>query len=64
MFHHLHYSFAGLLPHKLSPEVRELYWSSLLQNLALSMLLLFEPIYLWQQGLGVKGIILFFWLFT
>ncbi len=54
------YSIGGMLPHRLSPQVRELYWAALLQNLALAMILLFEPIYLWQQGLGVRGIILFF----
>ena len=53
-------ALGGLLPHHLSSQVKELYLSALLQNLALSMLLLFEPIYLWQQGFGIRGILLFF----
>ena len=56
------YALGGVLPHRLTPQMRELYWATLLQNLALAMLLLFEPIYLWQQGYGVKGIIAFFLL--
>lgn len=54
------YALGGVLPHRLSIQVRELYWACLLQNLALAMLMLFEPIYLWQQGLGLRGVILFF----
>lgn len=53
-------ALGGLLPHHLSSQVKELYLSALLQNLALSMLLLFEPIYLWQQGFGVRGVLAFF----
>lgn len=54
------YALGGVLPQRLSLQVRELYWATLLQNLALAMLMLFEPIYLWQQGLGLRGVILFF----
>ncbi len=54
------YSLGGVLPQRLSIQIRELYWATLLQNLALAMLVLFEPIYLWQQGLGLRGIVLFF----
>ena len=60
MNHSFLYALGGVLPHRLSPQMHELYWSALLQNLAMAMLLLFEPIYLWQQGYGVRGIILFF----
>lgn len=60
MSRHLYFTLGGLLPHHLSPQIKALYWSAVLQNLALAMLLLFEPIYLWQQGFGVSGIILFF----
>ncbi len=60
MFHRFVYNIAGVLPHRLSPQVRELYWSTLLQNLALAMVLLFEPIYLWQQSVSLRGIVLFF----
>ncbi|MBI5465711.1 MAG: MFS transporter, partial [Candidatus Kerfeldbacteria bacterium] len=60
MNHRFIYALGGVLPHRLSPQMRELYWATLLQNLALAMLLLFEPIYLWQQGYGVRDIILFF----
>ena len=60
----MHWHFANtlgrLLPHHISRQVRELYWSTVLQNLALAMLLLFEPIYLWQQGFSVAQILWFF----
>ncbi len=60
MFRRFAYSLGGVLPHHLTPLVRALYSASLLQNLALAMLLLFEPIYLWQLGYGVREILLFF----
>lgn len=54
------YALGGVLPHRLSLEVKELYSATVLQNLALAMILLFEPIYLWQQGIGLRSIVLFF----
>ncbi|MBI5733574.1 MAG: MFS transporter [Candidatus Kerfeldbacteria bacterium] len=60
MSRQLPFTLGGLLPCHLSPQVRALYWSSILQNLALAMLILFEPIYLWQQGFGLRGIVWFF----
>lgn len=60
MFHRFFYALGGVLPHHLSREVKELYWAALLQNLALAMLLLFEPIYLWQQGFSLSHILWFF----
>lgn len=60
MFQRFAYSLGGILPHRLNSEMKELYWATVLQNLALAMLLLFEPIYLWQQGVSLRGIILFF----
>lgn len=48
------------MPHRLSREVKELYAATLLQNLALAMLLLFEPIYLWKQGFSVSAVLWFF----
>ncbi len=54
------YSLGGVLPHHLASQVKELYASALLQNLALAMLLLFEPIYLWRQGFSVAVILWFF----
>lgn len=54
------YALGGILPHHLSPQVRELYGAALLQNLALAMLLLFEPIYLYTHGFGITGILWFF----
>jgi len=60
MFNRFTYALGGLLPHRLSPQVRALYWASTLQGLAMAMLLLFEPIYLWQQGFGIKGVLVFF----
>ncbi len=60
----MHWHFANilgqLLPHNLSRQVRELYWATVLQNLALAMLLLFEPIYLWKQGFSITQILWFF----
>jgi len=55
-----HFKLGGLLPQRLSTQVKALYWSAVLQNLALGMLLLFEPIYLWQQGYGLAGIVKFY----
>lgn len=54
------YALGGVLPHHLSSEMKDLYWASQLQSLALAMLLLFEPIYLWQQGLSLRSIVLYF----
>ncbi len=60
MSRQLPFTLGGLLPCHLSPQVKALYWSSIWQNLALAMLILFEPIYLWQQGFGLRGIVWFF----
>ncbi|HBH16679.1 MAG: hypothetical protein UV57_C0031G0006 [Parcubacteria group bacterium GW2011_GWD2_43_10] len=57
---HFANTLGQLLPHNLSRQVRELYWATVLQNMALAMLLLFEPIYLWQQGFSVEAILWFF----
>src|SRR3989338_4735059 len=61
----MHWHFVNtlgrLLPQHVPAPVRELYWATVLQNLALAMLLLFEPIYLWQQGFSVAQILWFFW---
>lgn len=57
---HFTNTLGQLLPHNLSRQVRELYWSTVMQNMALAMLLLFEPIYLWQQGFSVNQILWFF----
>lgn len=57
---HFANTLGRLLPHHLTSQVRELYWATVLQNLALAMLLLFEPIYLWQQGFSVSQILWFF----
>ncbi|MDZ4229876.1 MAG: MFS transporter [Candidatus Veblenbacteria bacterium] len=60
----MHWHFVNtlgrLLPQHVPAPVRELYWATVLQNLALAMLLLFEPIYLWQQGFSVAQILWFF----
>lgn len=59
-----HHTFIGTLPsyfaRQARGEVRELYMSSAVLDLAVSMVLLFEPIYLYQQGLLVRDIILFY----
>ena len=57
---HFANTLGRLLPHHLSRQVRELYLATVLQNLALAMLLLFEPIYLWQQGFSISQILWFF----
>ena len=60
MYWHFSQTLGRLLPHHIAPQVRELYWATVLQNLALAMLMLFEPIYLWQQGFSVSQILWFF----
>ncbi len=52
----------GWLPNHLTRQMRELYWATFIQNLALAMLLLFEPIYLWQQGFSITQILWFFFI--
>ncbi|MBU1039045.1 MFS transporter [Patescibacteria group bacterium] len=60
MLHQFALSFGRLFPKRLARQVKELYLATILQSLALAMIIIFEPIYLWQQGLGLKGILIFY----
>lgn len=58
------HTFLGVLPsyyaNQASPQVRELYLNSALLDLAVAMVLFFEPIYLYQKGISLIGIALFY----
>ncbi|MFZ5390767.1 MAG: MFS transporter [Patescibacteria group bacterium] len=62
MLHQFALSFGRLFPSRLARQVKELYLATILQSLALAMVIIFEPIYLWQQGLGLRGILFFYLL--
>lgn len=59
-----HHTFIGTLPsyfaRRARGEVRELFLNAAILDLAIAMILLFEPIYLYQQGLDMRGIVLFY----
>jgi len=50
----------GLLPIYMSRQVKELFVSTTLVNFALAMVMLFEPIYLYQIGYPLQKIMLFY----
>jgi len=50
----------GLLPHHLSREVKELYWSTMLLNIGMALVQIFEPIYLFSLGYSLSKIALFY----
>lgn len=58
------HTFLGIFPsyfaNQASPQVRELYLNSAMLDLAVSMILFFEPIYLYQKGISLIGIVLFY----
>lgn len=58
------HTFLGMLPsyfaNQTAPQVRELYLNSALLDLAVAMVLFFEPIYLYQKGISLIGIVLFY----
>jgi MFS family permease len=58
------HSFLGFLPGYLArqakSEVKELFLNSAILDLAVAMILFFEPIYLYQQGLSLEWIVLFY----
>lgn len=58
------HTFIGTLPgyfaRKARGEVRELFLSAAILDLAVSMILFFEPIYLYQQRLSLKSIVIFY----
>ncbi len=43
-------------------EVKEIYWNVIISNLASTMMVLFEPIYLWHLGYSLTRIIWFYML--
>lgn len=51
----------GLMPHRISRPLRELYWSATLMQVAAAGLALFETIYLWTLGYDLQTIVLW-WL--
>lgn len=53
--HHLNY-----FSYRLNREVEEVYWHTLLNNLALSMVFIFEPIYLYTLGYSLVQIMWFY----
>ncbi len=48
------------LPYKMKRQVKELFASTILVNLALSMVMIFEPIYLYKIGYSLQKIMLFY----
>ncbi len=52
----------NLLPYRIKREVKELFASTILVNFALAMVLIFEPIYLYQIGYSLKEIMVFYLL--
>lgn len=58
------YSFLGFLPGVLArqakSQIKELFASSAILDLAVAMILFFEPIYLYNQGLSLRGVMLFY----
>lgn len=53
-------NWPGFLARRARSEVRELYVNSAILDLAVAMVLFFEPIYLYQQGISLTGIMLFY----
>lgn len=47
-------------PKNMKPEMKELFWSALIMNFTLAMVLIFEPIFLYKIGYGLAQIMLFF----
>ncbi len=54
--------FRNLLPQHMTRQLREILVSTILLNLALAMVMIFEPIYLYQLGYSLEKIILFYLL--
>lgn len=51
-----------ILPQSIPEDIRHLYWSALIFNFGQAMVLLFEPIYLYQSGYSISAIIWYFLL--
>lgn len=58
------FSFKNRLPHYFSThpsrEVKEVYWYTIISNMALSMVFIFEPIYLYTLGYSLISIMWFY----
>lgn len=50
----------SFLPYRMKRQVRELLVSTTLVNLALAMVMIFEPIYLYQIGYDLRSIMIFY----
>lgn len=59
---HLKNFFLGLLPQRMNRQVREIFVSTILVNFALAMVMIFEPIYLYQIGYSLQKIMFFYLL--
>ncbi len=59
MHHRIRY-LGTFLPHQMKREVKELYLSTILMNLGLAMVQMFEPIYLYSLGYDLQWILLFY----
>jgi MFS family permease len=46
--------------HKVDREVKEVYWQTLIANLAISLVFIFEPIYLYTLGYSLVSILWFY----
>jgi len=53
-------SLKSFLPKNLQAEVKELFWSSLIMNFTLAMVLIYEPIFLYKIGYTLSQVMLFF----
>ncbi len=60
----IHHTFLGILPsyfaRKVRSQVRELFVATAILDLATAMVMIFEPIYLYRQGYGLRGVMLFY----
>lgn len=54
------FKLKSLLPKEMQPEIKELFWSALIMNFTLAMVLIFEPIFLYKIGYSLAQIMLFF----
>jgi MFS family permease len=46
--------------HRINTEVKEIYWQTFIANLAVSLVFIFEPIYLYTLGYSLVGIMWFY----
>ncbi|MBT4349341.1 MFS transporter [bacterium] len=51
---------SSFFPHHMKRQVRELFGATILLNLALALVIIFEPIYLYQIGYSLQQIMLFY----